>query len=130
MVARIRAMTNEGEEQSKAEGSIDCIFKMIDLTSDDKYQLIINKNELDEVLSENRLKICTLLPSEVIDDISFKGTVKCACGIYKESHVQIYYVDFPEKSFYVIFRVLTDGKDVYNNPKSVRSFTGMIELTL
>ena len=67
---------------------------------------------------------------EIIEDMSFHGTINCACGTYGNIHMQLYYTDFPEKDYYVIFRVVMDGKDVYNNPKSVRSFTGMIELTL
>ena len=83
-----------------------------------------------DVVTESKLEICTLLPQEIIENMSFHGTINCACGTYGNIHMQLYYTDFPEKDYYVIFRVVMDGKDVYNNPKSVRSFTGMIELTL
>ena len=106
-MARISAITNDGKEQSKAEGNLKSVLKMASLIAGNNHQIIINKNELDGFVTESKLEICTLLPQEIIEDMSFHGTIN-----------------------YVIFRVVMDGKDVYNNPKSVRSFTGMIELTL
>ena len=102
-MARISAITNDGKEQSKAEGNLKSVLKMASLIAGNNHQIII---------------------------MSFHGTINCACGAYGNIHMQLYYTDFPEKDYYVIFRVVMDGKDVYNNPKSVRSFTGMIELTL
>ena len=129
-MARISAITNDGKEQSKAEGNLKSVLKMASLIAGNNHQIIINKNELDGFVTESKLEICTLLPQEIIVNMSFHGTINCACGTYGNIHMQLYYTDFPEKDYYVIFRVVMDGKDVYNNPKSVRSFTGMIELTL
>lgn len=128
-MARICVMTNEGK-QHKAQGNAKSIFKMISLIADDEHKLIIIKNELKDFVTKNKLEICTLLPKELSEDVGFDGTVNCACGTCENFHIQLYYIDFPEKGFYTIFRVVINGKDVYNNPKSVKKSKGTIELTL
>ena len=128
-MAMVCVTTTEGKEH-KAQGNVKSIFKMISLLADDEHQLIINKKELDDFVNQKKLEICNLLPKELSKDIIFDGTVNCACGACEGFHAQLYYIDFSEKFFYIIFRIVINGKDVYNNPKSVKKSTGTIELTL
>lgn len=46
-MARISAITNDGKEQSKAEGNLKSVLKMASLIAGNNHQIIINKNELD-----------------------------------------------------------------------------------
>ena len=66
-MARISAITNDGKEQSKAEGNLKSVLKMASLIAGNNHQIIINKNELDGFVTESKLEICTLLPQEIIE---------------------------------------------------------------
>ena len=88
-MARISAITNDGKEQSKAEGNLKSVLKMASLIAGNNHQIIINKNELDGFVTESKLEICTLLPQEIIEDMSFHGTINCACGTYGNIHMHI-----------------------------------------
>ena len=80
-MARISAITNDGKEQSKAEGNLKSVLKMASLIAGNNHQIIINKNELDGFVTESKLEICTLLPQEIIENMSFHGTINCACEL-------------------------------------------------
>lgn len=74
-MARISAITNDGKEQSKAEGNLKSVLKMASLIAGNNHQIIINKNELDGFVTESKLEICTLLPQEIIENMSFHGVL-------------------------------------------------------
>ena len=54
-MARISAITNDGKEQSKAEGNLKSVLKMASLIAGNNHQIIINKNELDGFVTESKL---------------------------------------------------------------------------
>ena len=133
-MSRIRAVRNDGQEYSKAEGSLKVILKMISSLPESKTrQIIINKKQLDSFIEENRFMSSTLYNLKIYDCMSQKtlhGKMKRTLGMGYDCNFELYHVDPLGTEHYILAKVLVDGRVVYIAPQKINSNDGLMELSI